>query len=304
LASGRLTFPLVQRRRVVGLSYGGMHSTRRGTGSDIASSRPYHPGDDVKAIDWAASAKLSLASGTDEFIVRERYADEAPRLVVVCDRRPSMSLYEPPFPWLRKREVVDAAVKAISDSALAARAFIGYLDHGDGDGDAFWRPPRSQKELDEHVGRPNRAPHDALERAVRHLVDHRKDLPVGTFVFVLSDFLVGTDRDLWMRAAERRWDVVPVLIQDPTWEQSFPDVSGIVVPFFDPGPERVVYASLTAAEVAARRAANEERYRSILALFRSLDLEPVTLSAADPGHVINEFLSWADRRFHVRGRAM
>src|SRR5918994_5603345 len=98
MPSARLTFPLVQRRRVVGLSYGGMHSTRRGTGSDIASSRPYHPGDDVKAIDWAASAKLSAARGTDEFIVRERYAEEAPRVLIVCDRRPAMALY--PEPWL------------------------------------------------------------------------------------------------------------------------------------------------------------------------------------------------------------
>jgi uncharacterized protein (DUF58 family) len=300
--SARLTFPLVQRRRVIGLSYGGMHSARRGTGSDVAGSRPYRPGDDVDAIDWAASAKLSLARGTEEFVVRERYADEAPRLVVVCDRRPSMSLYAPPFPWLSKPDVVAAAAKVISDSAVAARAFIGYLDHGEGE--AFWRPPRSQKELDEHSGRPSRAPHDALARAIAHLVDHRKDLPVGTFVFVLSDFLAGTERDVWMRAVERRWDVVPVVIQDPTWEQSFPDVSGIVVPFYDPAAERVVYASLSAAEVDERRAANEERYRSILATFRSLDLEPVTLSAADPGHVINEFLSWADRRFHVRGRAM
>jgi uncharacterized protein (DUF58 family) len=301
LASARLTFPLVQRRRVIGLSYGGMHSARRGTGSDVAGSRPYLPGDDVDAIDWAASAKLSLARGTDEFIVRERYADEAPRLVVVCDRRPSMSLYQPPFPWLSKPDVIDAAAKVISDSAVAARAFIGYLDHGDGT--PFWRPPRSQKELDEHAGRPNAAPHDALARAIAHLFDHRKDLPVGTFVFVLSDFLVGTDRDVWMRAVERRWDIVPVVIQDPTWEQSFPDVSGIVVPFLDPATDRVLYAALSPAEVAERRAANEERYRAILAFFRSLDLEPVTLSAPDAGHVINEFLAWADRRFHVRGRA-
>ena len=301
MPSARLTFPLVQRRRVVGLSYGGMHSVRRGTGSDVAGSRPYHPGDDVTAIDWAASAKLSLARGGDEFIVRERYADEAPRLVVIADRRPSMSLYPPPFPWLSKPEVVDAAVKAISDSGLAARAFIGYLDHGDGD--AFWRPPRSQKELDEHAGRPNRAPHDAVARAVKHLIDHRRDLPSGTFVFVLSDFLAGIDREVWMRALEHRWDVVPVVIQDPTWEQSFPEIGGIVVPFFDPANERVLYASLSASEVEERRTANQERYRNILAFFRSLDVEPVTLSAPDPGHVINEFLAWADRRFHVRGRA-
>ena len=54
-----LTFPLVSRRRLIGLSFGGMHSARRGTGSDVAGSRPYRPGDDVDTIDWAASARLS-----------------------------------------------------------------------------------------------------------------------------------------------------------------------------------------------------------------------------------------------------
>jgi uncharacterized protein (DUF58 family) len=297
--SARLTFPLVQRRRVVGLSYGGMHSARRGTGSDVAGSRPYRPGDDVDAIDWAASAKLSLARGSDEFVVRERFADEAPRLVIVADRRPSLSLFPPPLPWLRKPDVLRVAAKTISDSAIAARAFIGYLDHGDGE-EPFWRPPRSQKELDEHEGRPFRAPDDTLARAVRHLVDHRRDLPSGTFVFVLSDFLGGVDRELWLRALERRWDVVPVVIQDPTWEQSFPEVSGIVVPFVDPRTHKLRYAQLTEAEVSTLRAANEQRFRAILAGFRELDLEPVVLSSSDAGRVIEAFLAWADRRFHVR----
>ena len=34
-----------------------------------------------------------LRQGTDEFVVRERYAEEAPRVVIVADRRPAMSLY-------------------------------------------------------------------------------------------------------------------------------------------------------------------------------------------------------------------
>ena len=299
MASSRLTFPLVQRRRVVGLSYGGMHSVRRGSGSDVAGSRPYRPGDNVDTIDWAASAKLSLARGEEQFIVREKFADEAPRLVVVVDRRPSMSLFPPPYPWLSKPDVVDTAVKLISDSAIVARAYIGYLDFGDGV--AFWRPPRSQKELDEHQGRPYGAPDDSLGRSIRHLVDHRRDLPSGTFVFVLSDFLDGVDRDLWMRALERRWDVVPVLIQDPTWEQSFPDVGGIAVPFIDPSTQRVRHAVLSAREVDELRAANEERFSTIVSAFRSLDLEPVVLSSSEVAHAVNEFLRWADRRFHVRG---
>ncbi len=77
---------------MIGLAFGGVRSVRRGIGSDVASSREYRPGDDVAWMDWAASAKLSAARGSDEFIVRERFADEAPRVVVLCDRRPSMSI--------------------------------------------------------------------------------------------------------------------------------------------------------------------------------------------------------------------
>ena len=57
--------------------------------------------------------------------------------------------------------------------------------------------------------------------------------PPGSFVFVLSDFLDAPSRETWLTAVEHLWDVVPVVIQDPTWEQSFPDVSGIVVPLRD-----------------------------------------------------------------------
>ena len=50
-------------------------------------------------------------------------------------------------------------------------------------------------------------------------------------------------------------DVVPVVIQDPTWERSFPDVSGVLLPVVDvetgaPRPVR-----LTRRETRARRAA-------------------------------------------------
>ena len=59
------TFPLIPRRRVLGLAFGGLHSARRGAGSDVAASRPYRPGDDVGKIDWPASARLSLARGIE-----------------------------------------------------------------------------------------------------------------------------------------------------------------------------------------------------------------------------------------------
>ena len=60
-----------------------MRSVRRGRGTEVAGSRPYRPGDDIRSIDWGASARMSSARGADEFVVRERYADEGPRVVVV-----------------------------------------------------------------------------------------------------------------------------------------------------------------------------------------------------------------------------
>ena len=290
-----VTFPLIARRRVLGLPFGGLHSFRRGHGSDVAGSRPYRPGDDVKRIDWNTSARLSYAHASDEFVVREHFAEEAPRAVVVCDRRPSMSLFSNAWPWLRKPEAIRRALRLIGDSVLAARGLIGYLDHAHGD--RFWRPPRSERELGPlALERPFGAPEETLALALEHLVEQRRDLPAGTFVFVLSDFLVQPSPDVWLRVLERRLELVPVVIQDPVWEQSFPDVSGAVLPL-DVGA-----VGLTAREVAERRAANEHRLRELIRLLRSLDAEPVRVSSHEWRDVVLAFLTWADQRQLSGGR--
>src|SRR2546421_8282554 len=133
-----VVFPLAPRRRLIGLSFGGMRSARRGAGSDVAGSRPYRPGDDVDTIDWAASARLSSARDADEFIVRERFADEAPRVVIVADRRPAMAVFPTSLPWLQKPEAVRTAAQLIAASAVAARGLSGYLDLAE-DGETYWR---------------------------------------------------------------------------------------------------------------------------------------------------------------------
>jgi len=296
------TFPLIPRRRVLGLPFGGLHSLRRGLGSDVAGSRPYQPGDDVDKIDWYASARLSLARGSEEFVVREHYADEAPRVVVLCDRRPSMSVFGDGWPWLRKPEAIRHAVKMIGDSAIAARGLLGYLDEAD-DG-PFWRPPRSEHQLGGlDLERRFQAPEDTVARGLAQLAQHRRDLPAGTFVFVVSDFLVVPSRDEWLQALERRWEIVPVVIQDPVWEQSFPDVSGAAVRFLDARTGKPALAALTAREVAERRDENERRRGELLRTLRGLDLEPVLISSHEPRDVSFAFLSWADQRLFTRGRA-
>jgi len=296
------TFPLIPRRRVLGLPFGGLHSLRRGLGSDVASSRPYEPGDDVDKIDWAASAKLSLARGSEEFVVREHYAEEAPRVVCLADRRPSMSVFSDEWPWLSKPEALRQATRLIGASAVAARGLLGYLDEAEGE--PHWLPPRSSHELFAlDRGRAFDAPSDTVERGLGFLVEQRRDLPAGSFVFVCSDFLEPLPREAWVHALERRWEIVPVVIQDPVWEQSFPDVSGAVLPFARPETGKISLVRLGASEVVERRTANEERYRSLVRGLRALDLDPVLVSSHEHKDVVFSFLSWADQRLFTRGRA-
>ena len=84
--------------------------------------------------------------------------------------------------------------------------------------------------------------------------------------------------------------------QDPIWEQSFPDVSGIVVSLRDPESGRLVPVRLRRKEIAARRRANEERTASLVESFRQLDLDPVIVSSNDKADLLEAFLGWSELR--------
>jgi uncharacterized protein (DUF58 family) len=293
-------FPLVPRRRVIGLAFGGVRSARRGVGSDVASTREYRPGDDVAWMDWAASARLSAARGSDEFIVRERFADEAPRVVVLADRRPSMSIAASEFRRLDKPEAILTALELIGASAIAARSLTGYLDYAEGE--PYWRPPRSELRAEPGTFvRAFRAAEDTVSQGLEFLGEHRRDLPTQAFVFVLSDFVVPPDLRVWQRALEHRWELVPVVIQDPVWERSFPEIGGITVPYADPANGRVVPIYLTEREAARVRELHEERWVDLLKDFRSLGIEPVSVDTHEYGEMLGSFLRWADLRQMWRG---
>jgi hypothetical protein len=190
----------------------------------------------------------------------------------------------------------------IADSALAAQAYTGYLDHATGD--SFWEPPKHQRtlyELDSERGFGG--PADAVARGLEELLRHTRDMPAGTFLFVISDFLAPPSRDLWLRVLARRWDVIPVVVQDPAWEQSFPAVGGIVLPFADPASRKRAYAELSHREAGGRRRANEARRSDLLRTLRGLDLDPVLVDRSDLRSVFASFVAWLDRRRSLRGQA-
>jgi hypothetical protein len=85
------------------------------------------------------------------------------------------------------------------------------------------------------------------------------------------------------------------VLQDPTWEQSFPDISGICVPLADPNG-RLRPALLTKREAVRRRDENEARFAAIVERLEDLGLEPVPLGTSDPDAVLEALLAWAAMR--------
>jgi hypothetical protein len=302
-APARRPFPLVPRRRFVGVRFGQHRSPRRGPGDEVAGMRPYRPGDRRTWIDWNASARLSAARGSDEFVVREFFADTAPCVAIAVDRRPRMQLYQPPFPWLDKGAVVETAVEAIGRAAVAEGGDLAYVEH------PRWLAPapaasvlsllrasqRRGKELPEGSG--------DLAWSIELLVRHASSFPAGTFVFVLSDFVDAALPQTWLKLRAIGWDVVPAVVQDPLWEQSFPDVGGVLLPLSDPETGDEWEIVLSRREARARATTNEKRLAGILDGFARLGFDPILLGSSDPADVAVCFERWAERRRRLRRRS-
>ena len=309
------TVPLVPRLRLLGSSFGGHTSIRRGQGTDVAGSRPYKPGDHFHAIDWKGSARLSSAHARDEFIVRDRQAEEMPRVVIVCDRRPEMALFPPELPWLQKPKAIAWSVRLLAASAVNQRAFVGYIDHAAHDGAAagqpFWRPPRSQgsgwqgdlvETLVGYTDGDRDAPEDTVAEALRFLGLLRGSVTPGSFVFVLSDFLIDIPPEAWGALAGRGWDVVPVIVQDPIWEHSFPPIGGLATSFANVAGDRVFPIRLSAQEANELRERHETRRAQLLESFVDVGLDHVDICSDDPGDIHAAFLGWAESRLLHGGR--
>ena len=308
-ATGDLTFPLVPRRRLLGLAFGAMHSARRGLGSDVAGSRPYQPGDDV-GRDRLGRVGAALVGARHGRVRRPRALRRGG-----AARRGRRATAGP-----RWRSSPRAAVAAQAggrcatrsadrrDSARGRAGSLGYFDDGggasrSGSRRAARRPSTAAPERLDRGGFA--APADTLERALRHLDEHAPR-PCRRAASSSSSRTSSRRRPArrGSRALERRWDIVPVVIQDPVWEQSFPDVSGAVVPFARrPATGAVTLVRIPADECAARRDANERRHAELVRGLRALDLDPVVVSSHDRKDIVFAFLTWADQRLFTRGRA-
>jgi hypothetical protein len=255
-------------------------------------------------VDWRASARLSSARGGDEFVVRDRLAEDVVRVFLIVDRSPTMRLFPNDLPWLHKPDAVRVAGSMILSSARAAHALVGYAESGAA-GPWVTRSGRDPELLGIVRRRlaavPSRvAPSGGVDTVLAQLTRSPAHVSPGTFVFLLSDFLTPPSPALLRAALGAGWDLVPVVVQDPLWERSFPDVAGVTLPLADPVSGTVRAVRLRRAEARARREANERRAAGLRETLVSLGTDTVEIGVTEPRAVHAAFLAWANARLSLR----
>jgi hypothetical protein len=208
------------------------------------------------------------------------------------------------MPFLDKAGAAAVARELIEASVAESRGLVGALELAR-PGVVDWCPPTSGRRhtsLVEHALPERDGPADGITRTFEFLTLHRRQVPSASFVFVVSDFLEQTPLATWESALDRGWDIVPVAVQDPVWEQRFPDVDGIVTPFVgSDGRSRLV--RLGRGESQRVRERHEQRLAELLEGVRSLGIEPVVVGRAAREQVFEAFLSWSAERQAAWGHA-
>lgn len=261
---------LATRRLVRDLVAGEFSSAFRGRGVEFVDLREYEPGDDVRAIDWRATARL----GTTQ--VRLFREERERTIVLVLDASASGAVGS----RLRGKRQLGAEVAAVlSFAAVYGNDRIGAALAGRGV--ERWLPPRKGRQqamrvLETVLTAPVPAGRGDLAAA---LADLEPEIPSSAGVIVLSDFLDPGTADPLGRMAQRH-DVVAVHLVDAL-EAELPAAG--LVEFSDPetGAQLVLDTDDPAvrAHVRARHAAH---VRETQAQLQAAGVDVLALDASAP----------------------
>jgi uncharacterized protein (DUF58 family) len=235
LEAGLRTLELEVRRRLDGLLQGNHLGLVPGPGSEPGEARPYQPGDDVRRMDWAVTARTTTPH------IRETVADRELETWVAADLSASLDFGTA---LCEKRDLVVCAVAAIAHltggggnrlgalisngagtSRIPAR---GGLAHARGLVRKIALTPRAEEGTRGDLA----ATLEQLNRPPR-----RRGLAV-----VISDFLGGTEWQRPLRALSARHSLIAIEIVDPR-DIDLPEVGTVVLADPESGRQREVHAS-------------------------------------------------------------
>ncbi|UJW30774.1 DUF58 domain-containing protein [Saccharothrix sp. AJ9571] len=235
LEAGLRTLELDVRRRLDGLMQGNHLGLVPGPGSEPGEARPYQPGDDVRRMDWAVTARTTVPH------IRETVADRELETWVVADLSASLDFGTA---LCEKRDLVVCAMAAlahltggggnrigaiISTGAQTARIPArGGLAHARGLVRKVAETPRA--------GEGTRGD---LPAAIEQL---RRPPRRRGLVVVISDFLGGMEWQRPLRGLSARHELIAVEVLDPR-DLDLPEVGTVVLADPESGRQREVHAT-------------------------------------------------------------
>ena len=270
--------------RVTGALPGDRRAAGVGAGTELAQLRPYEPGDDVRHIDAAATAR------TGEPYVRLHVPERTLTTWLVVDVSPSMAFGTAAR---LKSDVAEGVAIVMARLAVRRAGRVALLTFGSAES-RLLRPKASRpgvmavrRALEDGVAPDGRSEPDALARALNHI---RKVAAQPGLVVVISDF---RDQEGWTRplgALSMRHSVVAVEVRDPR-EAVVPAVGRLAI--VDPETGERIEVDTSRAAVRERFAAIEaERRAAVAAALRRLRVEHVPLSTGE------DWLLELGRRMH------
>lgn len=280
-------------RRLSGLLQGDYSGLVHRVGSELGDTRQYLEGDDVRLIDWPATAR------TGDTQVHDTIADHELEAWFVVDASASMRFGTA---GQTKLQLAEGVVAALGHLICRTGNRVGCVVVGDA---GARLSPRAG--LDHFTGVVAAVARAGTVSSNSVRVDIADAMSLATapstrrgLMVVVSDYL----DEAWvgqMRRARQKHDVIAVVISDPR-EHEFPDVG--VVEFVDAetGDVTVVDTSQEAWRESFRRTA-QQRHAGIVDRLRSTGVDTVDLRTdSDWVGTLAGFLRTRQRRLAAGGR--
>lgn len=205
------------RRLLKGTQLGEYSSSQKGTGLAFEQLREYHPGDDIRFIDWKSTARH------DKIMVREYLEDRNRTIMLLVDVSGSQGYGSG---YYVKQEIVAEITSALALIAQASKDAVGAIFFSDVVKKVI-PPLRGIK----HV-------HNLMETAFTLPAEGTTDITVALhallslkrkdcIVFIISDFLTDGYQSM-LRSVSKRYDTIAIRCLD-TREYDFCDVGYLVM---------------------------------------------------------------------------
>ncbi|MER6993821.1 DUF58 domain-containing protein [Saccharopolyspora hirsuta] len=245
------------RGRLDGLLQGNHLGLVPGPGTEPGEARVYQPGDDVRRMDWAVTAR------TAEPHIRQTVADRELETWVAMDLSPSLDFGSAACD---KRELAVAALAAVVFLTSGGGNRIGaVLDNGTG---PVRLPARGgaahARALLRKVAGSPRAEEGTRGDLTRLLESLRRPPRCRGLAVVISDFLGPTDWQRALRGLGARHSLLAVEVLDPR-DLELPDVGTVLLSDPETGKQREVHTTpVLRKEFAAAAAAHREEVAGVL----------------------------------------